>query len=284
MEFFDLHCDTPYRCFSENKEFWKNDFDISFEKGKCFNKWQQLFAIWVREETPSPFAFYKAVLSDFKAKLKECENENFTPWFSIEGGSVIEEITLLDEIKKDGIKAITLTWNGKNKIASGAYEKGGLTAFGEAVISKMNNLKIATDLSHLNEESFFDAVEVSQFPIATHSCCKAVFDHKRNLSEKAILTIAEKGGIIGVCPYPEFSGTDSFDAVYKNVSYLLSLGLEKNIAFGSDFDGAQMSDNFKNISYVPNLKAFLIEKGIKSEVCDDIFYFNALNFFKTFDK
>lgn len=284
MEFFDLHCDTPYECFTENKEFKKNDLNVSFEKGKCFDKWQQMFAIWVREETPSPFAFYKTVLSDFKRKLEGCETAKFTPFFAIEGGSVIEEISCLDQIKEDGIKSVTLTWNGKNKIASGAYQKGGLTSFGEAVINKMNCLKIATDLSHLNEESFFDAVSVSRFPFASHSCCKSVFDHPRNLSEKAISAIAEKGGIIGVCPYPEFSGTDSFEGVYKNVSYLISLGVNKHIAFGSDFDGAKMSDNLKDVTYVPSLREFLIKKGIKSEICDDVFYLNANNFFKTFDK
>lgn len=284
MEFFDLHCDTPYSCFTEKKEFLKNDLNVSFEKGKRFNKWQQLFAIWVREETPSPFAFYKAVLSDFKEKIKDCKSEKFNPFFAIEGGSVVEEISCLEEIKNDGVKAITLTWNGKNRIASGAYQKGGLTCFGEKVIGRMNDLKIATDLSHLNEESFFDSLSVAKFPLATHSCCKAVFDHPRNLSEKAVLAIAEKGGVIGVCPYPEFSGTDSFEGVYKNVSYLLSLGLNKHIAFGSDFDGAKMSENLKDLSCVPFLKTFLIKKGIKREVCDDIFYLNAYNFFKTFDK
>jgi membrane dipeptidase len=178
MELFDLHCDTPFRCFTEKKDFLKNDLDISFEKAGCFSKWNQIFAVWVREETPSPFDFYKSVLTDFKSKLIGCEREGFNPLFSIEGGSVIEEIDYLNEIKNDGVSVITLTWNGKNKIASGANEKGGLTAFGEAVIKKMNSLKIATDLSHLNEESFFDAITVTDYPIATHSCSKSVFNHK----------------------------------------------------------------------------------------------------------
>ncbi len=284
MEFFDLHCDTPYVCFKEKKQFLENDLAISFDKAKCFENWQQLFAIWVREETPSPFEFYKRVLSDFKGKLKGAEKANFLPRFAIEGGSVIEDISCLDEIKKDGVSAITLTWNGKNKIASGAYENGGLSAFGEAVIRRMNSLKIATDLSHLNEESFFDAIEVTELPIATHSCCNGVFNHPRNLTDAALLKIAEKGGIIGVCPYPEFSKKNSFRAVYENVAYMLSLGLRDHIAFGSDFDGAEMSSELKDISYIPNLKDYLLKKGIEKEVCDFIFYKNAFNFFETFDK
>ncbi len=280
MEFFDLHCDTPYGCFTQKKDFLKNDLHISLEKAGGFKKWKQIFAVWVREETPSPFDFYKRVLCDFKSKLLEIKNDNFTPMFSIEGGSVVEELSCLDEIKKDGVSVITLTWNGKNKIASGAHAKGGLTNFGEAVIKKMNSLKIATDLSHLNEESFFDAVTVTDYPIATHSCCRGVFEHPRNLSDKALLEIAQKGGIIGVCPYPEFSGCNSFEAVYRNVGYMLSLGLEKHIVFGSDFDGAEMSNELCDISHIPDLRAYLLEKGISKRRCDLIFYKNACNFFR----
>ena len=280
MEFFDLHCDTPFRCFTEKKDFLKNNLDVSFEKADCFSKWSQIFAVWVREETPSPFAFYKSVLTDFKSKLIGCEREGFNPLFSIEGGSVIEELSCLDEIKKDGVSVITLTWNSKNKIASGANEKGGLTVFGEAVIKKMNSLKIATDLSHLNEESFFDAVSVAEFPIATHSCSKSVFEHKRNLSDRALLKIAEKGGTIGICPYPEFLGKNSFEGVYDNLCYMLSLGLENHIAFGSDFDGAQMSDELRDISYIPCLRAYLLKKGVREEYLDLFFYKNADNFFR----
>ncbi len=280
MEFFDLHCDTPFRCFTEKKDFLKNDLDISFEKAGCFSKWSQIFAVWVREETPSPFEFYKSVLKDFKSKLSGCKCDSFTPLFSIEGGSAIEEIDYLDEIKKDGVSVITLTWNGKNKIASGANEKGGLTAFGEAVIKKMNCLKIATDLSHLNEESFFDVISVTDFPIATHSCSKSVFNHKRNLSDRALIEIAQKGGIVGICPYPEFSGKNSFQAVYENICYMLSLGLENHIAFGSDFDGAQMSVELRDISYIPFLRAYLLKKGVGEEYLDLFFYENAGNFFR----
>jgi len=280
MEFFDLHCDTPFRCFTEKKDFLKNDLDISFEKAGCFSKWSQIFAVWVREETPSPFEFYRGVLSDFKAKLSGCKSDRFTPVFSIEGGSVIEEIDYLDEIKNDGVGVITLTWNGKNKIASGANEKGGLTTFGEAVIKKMNYLKIATDLSHLNEESFFDAISVAKFPIATHSCSKGVFEHKRNLSDKALLKIAQKGGVIGICPYPEFSDKNSFEGVYDNLCYMLSLGLENHISFGSDFDGAQMSDELRDISHIPLLRAYLLEKGVSERHLNLFFYENAANFFR----
>lgn len=280
MELFDLHCDTPFRCFTEKKDFLKNDLDISFEKAGCFSKWSQIFAVWVREETPSPFEFYKSVLSDFKSKLVGCEYDHFTPLFSIEGGSVIEEIDYLDEIKNDGVSVITLTWNSKNKIASGANEKGGLTLFGEAVIKKMNCLKIATDLSHLNEESFFDAITVTDYPIATHSCSKSVFNHKRNLSDEALIKIAQKGGIVGICPYPEFSGKNSFQSVYDNLCYMLSLGLENHIAFGSDFDGAQMSDELLDISYIPLLRAYLLEKGVSERHLNLFFYENAGNFFR----
>lgn len=284
MDYFDLHCDTAYECYKNGQNIYDNNLAVSIKKGRFFKKWTQAFAVWIKDDLPEPFKEYKKIVSFFKSNISSVKNNNLRYILTLEGGAAIENVSCLDEMKEDGVKSITLTWNGKNKIASGVNEKGGLTHYGEMVIKRMNSLKIATDLSHLNEESFFDAVCVANYPIATHSNCSSVFSHKRNLSDEQILKIAEKGGLIGICPYPHFLGTDSFQGILSNVLHFKKLGLEKSLAFGSDFDGAQMDYRLSDISKIPDLLSFLCKNGVSEELCEMLFYKNAAEYFKKIDK
>ena len=284
MNYFDLHCDTPYECYFKKQDFFENNLAVSGEKGAVFENWKQVFALWIKDGQDSPFTLYKAILKDFKEKLRD-KPDNLIPYFSVEGGAVIEEdIDRLYKLKEDGICALTLTWNGENRIAGGSKTDKGLTDFGKRVISEMNSLNMLCDLSHLNDKSFYSAVELADFPIATHSNCKSVFDCPRNLSDNQLRLIAEKGGIVGLCFYPEFLGGDVPQKIYENIFHLLELEMENSIALGSDFDGADMAEGLCDITKIPYLYAELREKGISERVLDKIFYKNAENYLETFDK
>lgn len=278
MNFFDLHCDTPYECYTKNQEFKSNTLAVSSDKGVVFDKWYQTFAIWIKDDTEKPFELYKNILKDFKKKLN-CSSKNLTPIFAVEGGAVIENDTdRLYQLKNDGIRFLTLTWNGENRIAGGINSDSSLTDFGEKVIEKMNRLKIACDLSHLNEKSFLKAIQLAENPIATHSNCKAVFEHPRNLSDTQIKLIAQKGGIIGLCPYPQFLGGEVFYSMYRNILHILRMGFEDNIAIGSDFDGAKMDSRLDSIDKIPDLYTYLREKGLEIRLLNKFFFENANNF------
>lgn len=284
MNYFDLHCDTPYECYFKKQDFYKNSLAVSGEKGAAFEKWSQVFAIWIRDDLDEPYNLYKAILKDFKEKLSK-KPENLTPYFSVEGGAVIEDdIDRLYALRGDGVRILTLTWNGENRIAGGSKTDKGLTHFGKRVIREMNDLNMLCDLSHLNEKSFYSAAELADYPIVTHSNCKNVFDCPRNLSDSQLKLIAEKGGIVGLCLYPKFLGGDIFERLYQNICHLLELGMENNIAVGSDFDGADMAAELDSIAKIPILRAKLCEKGLSETVLDKIFYKNAENHLETFDK
>lgn len=280
MNFFDLHCDTPTECYNKNQAFINNDLAVSYQKGSGFDNWHQCFAIWIDEKLCDPYAYYKNVLFDFKNKLKGVKN-TLTPIFTVEGGSLLEDkVERVYELKSDGIKALTLTWNGENQIASGANADGGLKPFGKRVIELLNECKIATDLSHLNRDSFFDCIEVAKFPIATHSCCDRVNSHIRNLTDDQIKLLVQKDGIMGLCLYPLFLGEgDVFFNIYKHLHHLLDKGYENNIAIGSDFDGAEMSKALSDISKIPSLYDKLLCFGIEDSILQKIFFKNAYNFF-----
>lgn len=273
----DLHCDTPYECFIKKEEFLNNTLAVSAVKGAVFDVWHQTFAVWIKDDREEPFRLYKSIISDFKEKLRE-KPQNLNPIFALEGGAAIENTDQLYEMKSDGIKFITLTWNGENKIAGGCKALNGLTAYGREVIRVMNKLKIACDLSHLNEKSFYSAIEETYYPIATHSNCKEIHNHIRNLTDNQIKLICEKGGIIGLCPYPEFLGGDVIEGMYQNICYICDMGYENNISIGTDFDGATQAECLKDISKIPQFYINLKGKGLNDKLLQKIFYKNGVDF------
>ncbi len=279
MNYFDLHCDTAYECCFKNKEFSKNDLAVSADKGAVFGKWSQVFAVWIRDDAESPYELYRTVLDGFKKKL-DGTAPNLTPYFAVEGGAVIgHNSDLLYTLKEDGVKYLTLTWNGENRIAGGSKTEKGLTRFGREVIKKLNSLKICCDLSHLNDKSFFAAIEQAEYPIASHSNCRAVCDVKRNLTDEQLKLIGQRNGIIGLCFYTKFLGGDTVERLYENICHMAELGLEDNIAVGSDFDGAETEAPVRSLDGVPALYKALNEKGIGKAMLDKIFYLNAQNYF-----
>jgi membrane dipeptidase len=122
----------------------------------------------------------------------------------IESGYAIEnDLDLLRAFYRAGVRLMTLThWTHSDWAdASGdpRAERCGLTAFGEEVVREMNKLGMVIDLSHAHDETFWDTLRVSSAPvIASHSCCRALSDHHRNLSDDMLKALAKNGGLIGV--------------------------------------------------------------------------------------
>ncbi|MBO5210516.1 MAG: membrane dipeptidase [Clostridia bacterium] len=278
MRFFDLHCDTAYKMYREKQGFYKNNLAISGQKGEAFDGWRQTFAVWLPEDLKNPFNFYKNTLSYLKANL--CGNVK--PIYAVEGGTVLEnDVDRIYALKQDGIRLLTLTWNGENAIAGGTKSDKGLTDFGKTVIDKMNKINMAVDVSHLNDKSFFEVIDRAEKPLASHSNCRKICDHPRNLSDSQIKLICQKGGLIGLNFYPIFLGDNPMEKIYQNIYHLCAMGYENNIAIGSDFDGADMANELCDITKISDLHTFLQQKGLKNSLLNKIFYKNA---HITFDK
>jgi membrane dipeptidase len=128
----------------------------------------------------------------------------------IEGGYAIEDdLDLLRAFHRDGVRLMTLThWTRTDWAdASGDPEPkwGGLTDFGEKVVKEMNRLGMIIDVSHAHDETFWDVMRVSQAPVvASHSCCRALSNHHRNLSDEMLKALAKNGGMIGINYLPGF--------------------------------------------------------------------------------
>ncbi|MBR4910297.1 MAG: membrane dipeptidase [Clostridia bacterium] len=281
MRYFDLHCDTAGVCFKNKILPDDPSLSVSTAYTSFFEEWTQCYAVYIDEKCSYPKKLYSDTITDFKAKISRFKKPNAI--LTLENALPVDSVEFVQILKNDGIRAVTLTWNGENRIAGGAYSSAGLTAFGRKVIKSLNANHIAVDLSHLNRKSFFEAGECAEIIFASHSCCAKTHNHPRNLADNQLKYIAERGGVIGVCFYPEFLGTKyPFEGVWRHLNHLLNIGLEKNIAIGSDFDGADMAGQLQGVRDIPKLYRYLFERGINKCILDDLFYNNADSFFEKF--
>ena len=129
----------------------------------------------------------------------------------VEGGHAIENsLDNLREIHRRGARYMTLTWNNGTDWAGSSVgldgtRTGGLTPFGRDVVREMNRLGMLVDLSHVSEQTFFDAIETSSDPvIASHSSARAITDHVRNLTDDQLRAIARNGGVVNVNFFSRF--------------------------------------------------------------------------------
>jgi membrane dipeptidase len=131
----------------------------------------------------------------------------------VEGGHIIEDrLAMLRIYYALGVRYLTLTHSFHTNWAdsSGTTEvpeprHGGLTEFGEQVVAEMNRLGMLVDVSHVSDETFYDTLRVTKSPvIASHSSCRAVADHPRNMSDDMLRALAENGGVIMINFYPGY--------------------------------------------------------------------------------
>ena len=153
----------------------------------------------------------------------------------------------LDNVKHfadRGVVYITLCHNGDNDLCDscrGCNTHDGVSRFGEQVIREMNRLGLMVDLSHAGEKSFFDALDISQMPIVcSHSSCRALCDHPRNLTDDQMRRLAAKGGVMQVTLYNGFLVKDGEATILDAITHLEHaihvMGID-HVGLGTDFDG-----------------------------------------------
>lgn len=205
---------------------------------------------------------------------------------SIEGGEALEgDLALLRIYHRFGVRAVGLTWNERNQIAEGVGEcrsGGGLTDFGVSVVAEMNRLGMIVDVSHISEPGFYDVLNVSQHPvIASHSNARAVCGHVRNLTDRQIRALAEKGGVMGMNFAPEFlveQGEAHLDDVITHIDHIVNLlGNSKHVGLGGDLDGiSQTPRGLEDVTKYPALTEALLRRGYSEEALLDILGLNHL--------
>ena len=123
-----------------------------------------------------------------------------------------DDLAVLRTFFRLGVRYMTLTHSFHTSWAdsAGMLEvpppvHGGLTPFGEDVVREMNRLGMMVDVSHVSDETFFDAIRVSRAPvIASHSSCRAVAGHARNVTDEMLRALAGNGGVVMINFYPGY--------------------------------------------------------------------------------
>lgn len=130
---------------------------------------------------------------------------------TVEDGRMVNgSFDRLEQLAKTGVRAIALTWNFENCFGAPNSRdpkimSKGLSAFGKEAIEAMNELGILVDVSHLSDGGFYDVAKISKKPfVATHSDCRALAAHPRNLTDDMIRLLAQKGGVSGINFAPAF--------------------------------------------------------------------------------
>ena len=160
------------------------------------------------------------------------------------GYAVGKDIRNVERFRNRGVVYMTLCHNGNNDVCGSARyneENLGVSEFGEQVIREMNRVGMMVDLSHAGERSFYEALEISRCPVVcSHSSCRALCDHPRNLTDEQLQAIARLGGVVQVCLYGGFLRSDRPATICDAVEHLHHMvnimGIE-HVGIGTDFDG-----------------------------------------------
>lgn len=187
-------------------------------------------------------------------------------------GGIDKEFHLLEKSYEKGLRVLGITWADTNKFGTGArfsdpQRPTGLTSLGRELVTRAQATGITIDVSHLNEPSFWDVIEVAEKPVvATHSNARAVCDHPRNLTDEQIKAIAEKHGTIGINFSIKFLDPDRrpgmpMDVIRKHVDHLVEVGGIDIVALGADYDGTGVPDCVADCTRYPVLLDHLLRNG-----------------------
>ena len=272
MRLIDLNCDTLWQMMrKQNVGLQKNDLCIDIEKMKMAGSMAQFFASFIHmDHFQGVNAFEEAyqhalqMIAYGKEEITKCsdsiaiahnyeqliENRDKGKLSAIltieEGGIINDKVEYLEELYRQGIRLITLTWNHENCIGfpnsrDSELMKRGLKPFGIEVVRRMNELGMMIDVSHLSDGGFWDVARYSTKPfVVSHSNTRTLCNHPRNLTDEMIKALAEKGGVAGVNFYPYFlreNGKATVVDIAEHLWHMFQVGGEDVIAFGTDFDG-----------------------------------------------
>jgi membrane dipeptidase len=235
----DTHDDTTQRLFMKDFDLGKRNAEGSVDIPKMREGGMNaiFFSIWIDGKIMGAPAVQKAldqidavhetvnkyskdvVFARTAAEVRKAHAEGkIAALMGVEGGHMIgNDIRVLRMFGDLGVRYMTLTHFYNDEWADSSTDKpahNGLTDFGKEIVREMNRQGIMVDISHVSDKTFYDALEVSKAPlIASHSSCRALCNHPRDMTDDMIKALAAKGGVIQINYEKSF-----IDQAYKDAS------------------------------------------------------------------
>src|SRR5580698_8798057 len=237
----DTHADTPQRFLDEGFDIGSTDSNdighVSLDKARRGNLGAEFFSIWVDPDTnQGRFARHTFDLIDSvyeqaarhpdrmsmafsPADIEQAHQEHkLAALMGIEGGHSIEnDIHLLRDYYRLGVRYMTLSWSNTNEWADSSGDlddskverHNGLTAFGKQVVLEMNRLGMMVDISHVADKTFWDALATTKAPvIASHCSARALTNAPRNMTDDMLRAVTKNGGVVQVNFFDGFIDED----------------------------------------------------------------------------
>lgn len=320
MKYADMHCDTLMEAYFAGRKSLLSVPEAMTDigrlcQGECM---MQFFAIFLPcadiwewyGRTPVPDEEYlegcrqiyvntlsengdlttgAGTYEDIRCNEKE---GRMTAVLTLEDGRCVQgSMERLEHLYRDGVRMIGLTWNAHNCFGAPNSRdvktmSEGLTHFGREAVRYMNCLGMAVDVSHLSDGGFYDVASISEKPfVASHSNCRALCGHPRNLSDDMLRVLGEKGGVTGLNFGPEFLNDtpgnehSSLEAMSVHVRHVIQVGGLECAAIGTDFDGIAGELDIGSADQMQSLFWQLHKDGLTEGQIEKIAYKNVLRVF-----
>ncbi|MCL2407805.1 MAG: membrane dipeptidase [Defluviitaleaceae bacterium] len=308
MRYLDTHVDTITVLMNNGDELYGNNRHLDIRRLEAFEKSIVFFAVFF--DGSKPEKRYNGLFAEFLGIMDFLESEiaknnriagiartkaelltskhKIIAVPAIEDGGILEgNLNNLHTAAKLGVRYITLTWNHINDIGEPSIINGkGLTGFGHEMLVEMDKLSVLADVSHLSEAGFWDVVKFGKPFIASHSNCKSICNHHRNLNDEQIRAIRDIRGFIGLNFAAYFLGDTSdesrsvgIDDFCRHLEHAAHIAGEDSIGIGSDFDGARMAAGLETVADMPKFYDTLTTRYGKT-FADNVFYDNFIKRFQ----
>ncbi len=311
----------------EEVSILENDLKISLAKMEKGGYGLQNFAMFVHlKKTDTPFlecmqqadTFFQllraypekiGIVRNWKEIEENWEMKRMSALLTAEEGGICQgEPAFLRILYELGVRMMTLTWNHPNELGfpNGTMhaaeednglpgEKGrvltryGLTEKGIAFLEEMERLGMIVDISHLNDDGIDDVFCYTKKPlVASHSNCRAIAPHLRNLTDEHIKMLADRGGVAGLNYYVEFLAqgrtggerVSGIEDILRHLRHMKKIGGIDVIGLGSDFDGFDNSVEFQDASGMQFLAQAMERDGFTTGEIEKVFYGNVLRVYR----
>jgi membrane dipeptidase len=302
MKLFDLHCDTLLAL----GPLAGNQGHIDLDRLPPDLAYCQAFALFIHdryrgaaavERGETLYRHFQESLAAYDGQIRQAKTAadidsilaagKTAALLTIESAAIFAgDLARIDLMAARGAVLVGLTWNSANELGGGADAPDqGLTPFGREAVAHIEAAGLVVDVSHASDKMFQDVAAVSTKAfIASHSNCRAICPHRRNLTDDQIRQIGERGGIMGLNYYGAFLREDgqpqSWDDLLVHIDHMLTVGGESLPALGSDFDGCTPPPFLRSVADTCGLYEAVCRSSLGEALARRLFFENAAAFFR----